>query len=136
MSARSGLKLAKSTVDTFFEEKISIHQPETGYRYSMDPILLAAQVIPLPGCKVIDIGCGCGIIPVILGFRFKEVQIIGVEIQPELAQFAAKNALVNQLSHRIQIINKDIRTTTTFDIQGRADMIVANAPYKKKITDD
>jgi len=124
--------LVKSTVDTFFGKKISLHQPETGYRYSMDPFILAAQATPFPGCKVIDIGCGCGIIPVILGYRFKEVHIIGVEIQPELAEFATKNIVANQLSDRIHILNRDIRTTTIFDIKGGADMIVANPPYKKK----
>lgn len=132
MLKRSGLKLVKSTVDTFFERKISLHQPETGYRYSMDPFILAAQVTPFPGCKIIDIGCGCGIIPVILGFRFKKVHIIGVEIQPELAQFAKKNIVANQFSDRIHILNRDIRTTTLSDIKEGADMIVANPPYKKK----
>jgi tRNA1Val (adenine37-N6)-methyltransferase len=128
--------LVKSTVDTFFEKKISIHQPETGYRYSMDPVILAAQVTSSPGCKIIDIGCGCGIIPLILGFRFKEVHIIGVEIQSELAQLATKNIVANQLSDRIHILNKDIRTTTLLDIKEGtkegADIIVANPPYKKK----
>jgi tRNA1Val (adenine37-N6)-methyltransferase len=98
----------------------------------MDPVILAAQVTPSPGCKIIDIGCGCGIIPLILGFRFKEVHIIGVEIQPELAEFATKNIISNQLSDRIQILTKDIRTTTLSDIKNSADIIVANPPYKKK----
>jgi len=98
----------------------------------MDPVILAAQATPSPGCKIIDIGCGCGIIPLILGFRFKEVHIIGVEIQPELAEFATKNIVSNQLSDRIQILTKDIRTTTLFDIKKSADIIVANPPYKKK----
>ncbi len=102
----------------------------------MDPVILAAQVTPSPGCKIIDIGCGCGIIPLILGFRFKEIHIIGVEIQSELAQLATKNIVANQLSDRIHILNKDIRTTTLSDIKEGtkegADIIVANPPYKKK----
>lgn len=134
MSNRSGLKLVKSTVDTFFENQIKIYQPEIGYHYSMDPVILAAHVVPFQSCKIIDIGCGCGIIPVILGFRFKDVNIIGVEIQSGLAEFAIKNIVQNRLSDQIQILNKDIRTTTSSDTRGLADIIVSNPPYKKKNT--
>lgn len=144
MSDRFGLKLVKSTVDTFFENQIKIHQPAEGYRYSMDPVILAAQVMPRPGCKIIDIGCGCGIIPLILGFRYRNVHIIGIEIQSQLAELATKNIAENQMSDRIQILTKDVRSTTSFDIQsydnqsydnqGLADIIVSNPPYKKKDT--
>jgi tRNA1Val (adenine37-N6)-methyltransferase len=131
--------LVKSTVDTFFENQIKIHQPEEGYRYAMDPVILAAQVMPRPGYKIIDIGCGCGIIPLILGFRYRNVHIIGIEIQSQLAELATKNIAQNQMSDRIQILNKDVRSTTSFDIQsndnkGLADIIVSNPPYKKKDT--
>ena len=149
MSDRFGLKLVKSTVDTFFENQIKIHQPAEGYRYAMDPVILAAQVMPRPGCKIIDIGCGCGIIPLILGFRNRNVHIIGIEIQSQLAELATKNIAQNQMSDRIQILNKDVRSTTSYDIQsydiqsydnqsydnqGLADIIVSNPPYKKKDT--
>jgi tRNA1Val (adenine37-N6)-methyltransferase len=131
--------LVKSTVDTFFENQIKIYQPEEGYRYSMDPVILAAQAMPFPRCKIIDIGCGCGIIPLILGFRHRNVHIIGIEIQSQLAELATKNIDENQMSDRIQILKKDVRSTTSFDIQfydnqGLADIIVSNPPYKKKDT--
>lgn len=105
----------------------------------MDPVILAAQVMPRSGCKIIDIGCGCGIIPLILGFRHRNVQIIGIEIQSQLAELAIKNIHENQMSDRIQVLNKDIRSTTSFDIQsydnqGLADIIVSNPPYKRKGT--
>ncbi len=100
----------------------------------MDPVILAAQATPFKDCKIIDIGCGCGIIPLILGYKFKDAQITGVEIQSELAGFAKKNILENQMSDRIQILNKDIRATTPHDTHGLADIIISNPPYKKKGT--
>jgi tRNA1(Val) A37 N6-methylase TrmN6 len=105
----------------------------------MDPVILAAQVMPSPGCKIIDVGCGCGIIPLILGFRHTDLHIIGIEIQSELAELAKQNIAENQMSDQIQILNKDIRTLSLSDIQafgtqGAADMIVSNPPYKRKDT--
>ncbi len=134
MSNRSGLKLAKSTVDTLFKNQIKISQPEDGYRYSMDPVILAAQVIPFPNCNIIDIGCGCGIIPLILGYRFKNACITGIEIQSQLAHFAMENIAANKMSDRIKILNQDIQATTPLDTNGFADIIVSNPPYKKKNT--
>jgi len=92
----------------------------------MDPFILAAQVRPEKGYKIIDIGCGCGIIPLILGNKFKDIHIMGIEIQTQLAEFAKKNTLENLLSDRIHILNKDIKNTTSFDIQGLADIIVSS----------
>lgn len=97
----------------------------------MDPVVLAAHVDPFPGSKILDIGCGCGIIPLILGFRYKDVQIIGIEIQSQLAEIAAKNIQDNQMSDRIRILNQDIRTTRVSDLQGPADIIISNPPYKR-----
>jgi len=124
--------LAKYTVETFFEDQIKIYQPETGYRYSMDPVILASHISPFPGCKIIDIGCGCGIISLILGFRYRDVQIFGVEIQARLAEVAIKNVTENKMSNRIRILNKDIRAITSSHTQGQADLIISNPPYKKK----
>lgn len=98
----------------------------------MDPVILAAHLDPFHGCKILDLGCGCGIIPLILAFRCREIQIIGIEIQSQLAELAVKNAEENQMSGRIRILNQDIRTTDVSDIQGPADIIVSNPPYIKK----
>jgi tRNA1Val (adenine37-N6)-methyltransferase len=105
----------------------------------MDPVVLAAQVKPSPGARIIDIGCGCGIIPLILGFRHRDIHIIGIEIQSQLAELAVKNMAENQMSDRIQILNKDVRSIASADIlfsgtQGLADIIVSNPPYKQKDT--
>ncbi len=97
----------------------------------MDPVILAAHIDPVPGCKIIDIGCGCGIIPLILGFRYTDVRIVGIEIQSRLAEIALKNIDENQMSDRIRILNQDIRTTQISDTQGPADIIISNPPYQK-----
>ena len=98
----------------------------------MDPVILASHVSPFTGCKIIDIGCGCGIIPLILGFRYRDIQIFGVELQAQLAEFAIKNMEKNKMSDRIRILNKDIRDITSSHTQGHADIIISNPPYKKK----
>jgi tRNA1Val (adenine37-N6)-methyltransferase len=98
----------------------------------MDPFVLSAHIKPHPNEKIIDIGTGCGIIPLILSSRYPGLKIIGVEIQKELYQFARKNVLAQKLEKTINLINKDISDVTLKNIFGPADVIVSNPPYKKR----
>ncbi len=100
----------------------------------MDSLILAAHIQPDPGDRIIDAGCGCGILSLILGARHKEVHILGVEIQQTLALLARKNAARNRLDHRVRILHRDIMSLTLDDISTPADIIISNPPYKKKAT--
>jgi tRNA1Val (adenine37-N6)-methyltransferase len=131
-SNNSGLKLEKFTADNFFDKNISISQPENGYRFSMDPFILASQVQVKESKKIIDIGTGCAIIPLILSSKHPDLKIIGIEIQEELATFAKRNVVANKLENTIQIIFNDIKNIKSSDMDGKADIIVSNPPYKKK----
>ena len=68
--------------DTFLNGRLTVYQHKTGYRFSIDAILLAGYVRPKAGDRLIDLGCGCGIIALILAHRYPNLQLFGVEIQP------------------------------------------------------
>lgn len=127
--------MEKYTTDRLFGGNVSVLQPAKGYRYSMDPFVLCNQVPP--ACsddRILDIGCGCGIIPVILGYCFPQSCITGVEIQTRLADIALKNIINNDLEHRVSIINEDIKNISLASANGPFDLILSNPPYKKKNT--
>ena len=101
----------------------------------MDPFVLCKQIPPpCPGNRILDIGCGCGIIPVILGYYFPQTHITGSEIQIELAQIALKNVITNRLEQTVSIINQDIKTVDFKSAGGPFDLILSNPPYKKHNT--
>lgn len=101
----------------------------------MDPFVLCSQVPPInSGDRILDIGCGCGIIPVILGYCFPQSRITGVEIQTELAEIALKNTINNKLEQTVSIINADIKNINTESTNGPFDLILSNPPYKKHNT--
>ena len=97
----------------------------------MDPIILAAHVQATGAQKLIDVGCGCGIMPLILAVKNPEFNIIGVEIQRELFEFARQNTVTNHLERQVCILHQDIHTVLACDIGGQADILISNPPYKK-----
>jgi tRNA1Val (adenine37-N6)-methyltransferase len=126
--------LEKYTTDWLFGGKLSLLQPAQGYRYSMDPFVLCSQVPSVCSAdRILDVGCGCGIISSILGYCFPKARITGVEIQTKLAQIAMKNVVNNNLEQTISIINSDIKHINPAPNE-LFDLVLSNPPYKKHHT--
>jgi tRNA1Val (adenine37-N6)-methyltransferase len=119
------------TCDSLFDGKLVIYQPKRGYRFAIDAVLLAGLTKVLPRDRILDLGTGCGVIPLILAHRNPQVRVSAVEIQPELAELAKHNVEVNGFSERIQIQGRDIRRVVS-DFKGeRFTLVVSNPPYRR-----
>jgi tRNA1Val (adenine37-N6)-methyltransferase len=119
------------SLDTFFNGRIRVHQNPGGYRFSIDSVLLAAGIDPKPGDRILDLGTGCGIIPLILAYRYKEITISGVEIQKEIAELAKCNIAENQLSGRVTVACRNMKDLPVDSIAGPVDWVVTNPPYRR-----
>lgn len=119
------------TEDTFLNGRLQVRQERGGYRFSIDAVLLAHQAVQYPGPVVLDLGTGCGIIPLILASRNPSFRIFGVEIQESLAALAAANVAANGMADRITIIRGDMKTLNRPETGGPVDMVVANPPYRR-----
>ena len=120
------------TTDTFFNGKIRITQDRTGYRFSIDAILLAYFADPRSGDKVLDLGTGCGIIPLILAYRQPNIAIYGVEVQTKLAELAVSNVRENQLEGRITVFCTDMKLLRPAMTAGPVDLVVCNPPFRRR----
>jgi tRNA1Val (adenine37-N6)-methyltransferase len=117
------------SADTFYNGRIKVFQTSRGYRFSLDAVLLAAIAHPKPGDILMDIGTGCGIVPILLAFRYPQVRYVGIEFQPKLAKIALKNVAANHMDNNINILNQDIRTLKHEMVPTPMDWIVSNPPY-------
>jgi len=104
-----------------------ITQNDSGYRYSIEPFLLAHFSTLVPGHKVLDVGTGCGIIPLLMNFR--EPELTGIEIQDSAAEIAKKNVSKNQIP--IKIIKGNFLDGGSNLPPEQFDLIVSNPPYRK-----
>ncbi len=119
------------TTGDFFQGKIKIRQRRNGYRFSIDSVILAWEAGLRDAQTIVDLGTGCGIIPIILAHRNPRLTVAGIEIQDPLADLAEQNVRLNGLEANIDIIRMDLKQATQKTVSGRVDMAVANPPYRK-----
>lgn len=116
------------TFDPIFFGRLRLFQPKTGYRFSIDPLLLCDFVLSRfdeAPRRVLDLGCGAGIIALGLQSRRTAWEVEALEIQPRLAAIARRNVAENQLP--IVVHEADMRQKT---LPGaRFDLVVSNPPY-------
>jgi len=79
--------------------------------------------------RAIDLGCGSGIISVLLAWEDSALLIDGVEIQPRAAGLALENAVLCGLDGQINIVEGDLRRYRELFQAGAYDLSVSNPPY-------
>ncbi len=105
-----------------------IQDPER-FCFGMDAVLLSGFAKAKEGERVLDLGTGTGIIPILLEAKTPAAELIGLEIQKESADMARRSVALNQLEHKIQIINGDIKEAVNIFGAASFDVVTCNPPY-------
>lgn len=122
-------------IDDLEFKELKIIQNIKGFCFGMDSILLSDFAKNIKkDAKVLDLGTGTGIIPILLCKKTNLKNIIGVEIQPEVADMAKRSSQLNHLENQFEVINENILNLNTIYKKQTFDVIVTNPPYKKKDT--
>jgi len=116
-------------LDLFLDGRLKLIQFRDGYRFSIDAVLLAQFVSIRPEEVVLDLGTGCGIIPLILLLTKPVAHVFGLDIQADLIHQAARNARLNGFEKRMDVVRGDFRQVPF--APGMATLVVCNPPYRK-----
>ena len=119
-------------IDDLEYKGLKIIQNKKGFCFGIDSVLLTdfAKEIK-PSSKVIDLGSGTGIIPILLSAKTKNTDFIGVEIQEDVAEMASRSIELNHLENRIKIENDSIVNLKSKYEKGSFDAVTTNPPYKQ-----
>ena len=117
-------------IDTFMDGRLNLIQSKVGYRFSIDAVLLAEFVTIRQGDVIVDLGTGCGVIPLILLLTKWVGYAFGLEIQEELASQAARNVHLNGFDDQMGIVLGDIKNPPI--PAESADVVICNPPYRQK----
>lgn len=123
------------TLDSICGGAVRLLQREDGYRFNLDPVLLAhfAADTPLRG-PILDLGTGSGIIPLILARKFGRDAITGLELQPQLFELARRNVRLNGCEEQVAMALGDIRQVRRSFPRASFSHIVSNPPYRARHT--
>lgn len=111
---------------------VRLFQPAAGYRFSLDPLLLCGFAGEnADGLSAIDLGTGCGVIPLVLAARYGLGRVVGVECQPAMADIARRNLLLNGFGDKVSVIEDDLLNIKRHFPVSSFDLAVSNPPYRR-----
>ncbi|WBV61085.1 peptide chain release factor N(5)-glutamine methyltransferase [Chryseobacterium camelliae] len=108
----------------FVNEHVLIPRPETEELLELAIHKIQNSELPIQSLKILDIGTGSGIIPLVLKKHFPEAEVTSIDFSEKALETAKKNADFHQLD--INFIHADY---LNFDLQQDVDIIISNPPY-------
>lgn len=124
-------------IDDLQYKELKIIQNTKGFCFGIDSVILSdfAKSIKKES-KVVDLGTGTGIIGLLLCKKTELKEIVGIEIQKEVAEMAKRSIELNKLEDKFKILNTDINKIFEDKLleKNKIDVVVMNPPYKEKGT--
>lgn len=116
-------------IDDLERNGYHIIQDTNRFCFGMDAVLLSGFARIKEGARVLDLGTGTGIIPILLEAKTKAEHLTGLEIQEDSADMARRSVLLNGLEHKIDIVTGDIKEAGSLFDAASFDVITCNPPY-------
>ncbi len=116
-------------IDDLQRNNYKIIQNPNRFCFGMDAVLLSGFARAREGDKVLDLGTGTGIIPLLMEAKTKASHLTGLEIQAESADMAARSVQLNGLSDKIEIVTGDIKEAVRLFGAASFDVVTCNPPY-------
>lgn len=119
--------------ETGFGNLKLIQKPED-FCYGIDAVLLASFAAEKAGARILDLGTGTGIVPILLSHKTRAEEIVGIELQQDAWERGQRNIQLNELQKRVKILLGDVKDALSMkDIEAYSfDTVVTNPPYVKK----
>ena len=116
-------------LDDLQRNGLRIIQREQGFRFGTDAVLLADFAKAKPGERVCDMGTGTGVLPLLIAARSENTTFDAFELQPDVADMAARSVKINGLQARIRVHEADCREAAKRIGYGVCHMVVTDPPY-------
>ncbi len=128
---------------------LKIIQDPDAFCYGVDAVLLAGFAADILSCggkvpgRLMDIGTGNGIIPLILAHKTEIPELFGIDFQEHNIRLAGETAALNGLDGRMQFIHEDVAELLDGSegeedgpgglcLKGTFDAVTSNPPYTKR----
>ena len=129
MSKRDIILKENERIDDLQRNGYCIIQDPDRFCFGMDAVLLSGFATAKDGARVLDLGTGTGIIPILLAAKTKAAHLTGLEVQADSADMAGRSVALNGLEEKINIVTGDIKGADKLFHAASFDVITCNPPY-------
>ncbi len=116
-------------VDDLHRNGYMLIQDPKRFCFGVDAVLLSGFAKAAKGDKVLDLGTGTGVIPILMEAKTNAAHFTGLEIQEESAEMAQRSVALNGLEDKIDIVCGDIKEADRLFKAASFDVITTNPPY-------
>ena len=116
-------------IDDLERNGYRIIQDTKRFCFGMDAVLLSGFAKVKDGAKVLDLGTGTGIIPILLEAKTGASHLTGLEIQEDSADMAKRSVRLNGLEKKVDIVMGDIKEAGSLFDAASFDVVTCNPPY-------
>ncbi len=106
-----------------------IIQNPSCFCFGMDAVLLSNFTVGKMSAKVMDLGTGTGVIPLLMKAKGKGADFTGLEIQHDMAEMASRSIKLNHVEDSCRIVEGDIKNVREMYEHGSFDIVTSNPPY-------
>ena len=99
------------------------------FRPGTDSFLLSSLPPLSAGLRVCDLGCGTGLLGLLLLQRQPDLRVTGIDIQAPAISLAEQAAAENRLMDRLTFRCADLRHVRQYFPTGSFDLAICNPPY-------
>lgn len=109
---------------------LRVIQNKKWFCFGMDAVLLTNYCDIKNNSKIVDLGTGTGIIPILLSGKRNYSKAYAIEIQDEVAEMARRSVALNSLQDKIEVLNIDLKEISNHLEPNSMDAVISNPPYK------
>jgi tRNA1Val (adenine37-N6)-methyltransferase len=109
-----------------------VFQQKRGHRWSLDDLVtaaLAAEELPSPPARALDLGCGIGSVLMMVAWRFPEARVVGIEAQELSAAMARRSLAYNGADARCEVRLGDLRDPAMLPEGAAFELVTGTPPY-------
>ena len=110
---------------------LKIYQNNNLYAFTSDAVLLANFDRIKKNAIVVDFGTGSGVMAILIAYKSQAKKVFGLELQKVMSDMAQRSVVLNNLCHKVEIINDRIQNAVNIFGPNSVDVVVCNPPYSK-----
>ena len=120
---------ANERIDDLCRDNLKLIQNTDVFCFGMDAVLLSTFAKAGKNDKVLDLGTGNGIIPILMQAKNPGGMYTGLEIQDISFNLAARNVSLNNLSDHVNMVQGDIKEASRIFGGASFNVVTSNPPY-------